>query len=117
MNLSTTLAMTSGGRWLKGTMASSRLRNSGANMRLIASTSSPSRLLRVKPIGASRHVGGAGIGRHDQDDVAEVDLLAVVIGQLAVVHHLQQDVVEVGMGLLDLVEQQHAMRMLVDARR
>ena len=38
----------------------------------------------------------------------------MVIGQLAVVHHLQQNVEQVGMGFLDLVEQQHAMRVLVD---
>ena len=38
-----------------------------------------------------------------------------MIGQLAVVHHLQQHVVKVRMGLLDLVEQHHAMRMLVNA--
>jgi len=37
-----------------------------------------------------------------------------VVGQLAVIHHLQEDVEEIGMRLLDLVEQQHAMRMLVD---
>ena len=49
------------------------------------------------------------------DDVAEIDLLAVVVGQLAVVHDLQQDVEQIRMRLLDLVEQQHAMRMLVDA--
>ena len=55
--------------------------------------------------GRARHVGGAGIRRHDQDDVAEIDLLAVVIGQLPVIHDLQQDVVEIGMRLLDLVEQ------------
>jgi hypothetical protein len=34
---------------------------------------------------------------------------------LTVVHDLQQDVEQVRMGLLDLVEQQHAVRMLVDA--
>jgi hypothetical protein len=34
-------------------------------------------------------------------------VLAVVVGQLAVVHHLQQDVEESWMSLLDLVEQQH----------
>ena len=62
-----------------------------------------------------RHVGRARVRRHDQDDVAEVDRLAVVVGELAVVHHLQQDVEQVRMRLLDLVEQQHAMRMLVDA--
>jgi hypothetical protein len=40
---------------------------------------------------------------------------AVVVGQLAVVHHLQQDVEHIRVRLLDLVEQQHAMRVLVDA--
>ena len=60
-------------------------------------------------------VGRARIGRHDQHDIAEIDLLAVVIGQLAVIHHLQQDVEQVRMRLFDFVEQQHAMRMLVDA--
>ena len=68
----------------------------------------------MKPKAALRHVGRARIRRHDEDDVAEVDLLAVVVGQLAVIHDLQQDVEQVGMRLLDLVEQQHAMRMLVD---
>ena len=62
-----------------------------------------------------REVGRAGIRGHDDDDVAEIDLLAVVVGQLAVVHDLQEDVEQVGMRLLDLVEQQHAMRVLVDA--
>ena len=55
-----------------------------------------------------------GIGRHDQDGVAELDRLAIVVGELAVIHHLQEDVEEVGMRLLDLVEQQHRVRMLVD---
>ena len=96
-------------------IASRRLRNSGVNRRLIASSSSPSRLVEPKPIAARCAVRRARIGRHDQDHVAEVDLLAVVVGQLAVVHHLQQDVEQVRMRLLDLVEQQHAMRMLVDA--
>ncbi len=114
MNLSTTCEMTSAGRRANGTIASSRLRNSGVNILLIASTSSPSRFVAVEAERLARHVGRAGIGGHDQDHVAEIDLLAVVVGQLAVVHHLQQDVEEVRMRLLDLVEQQHAMRMLVD---
>ena len=46
--------------------------------------------------------------------VAEIDRLAVVVGELAVVHHLQEDVEQVGVRLLDLVEQQHAVRVLVD---
>src|SRR5690606_1569740 len=61
-----------------------------------------------------RHLAGAGIRRHDQHDVAEVDMLAVVVGQLAVVHDLQKDVEQVAMGLFDLVQQQHAMRRLAD---
>nr|GFD08814.1 hypothetical protein [Tanacetum cinerariifolium] len=61
----------------------------------------------------ARHVGRAGIGGHDQDDVPEIDRLAVLVGQPPVVHYLQQDVEQVGMRLLDLVEQQHAMRVLV----
>ena len=52
----------------------------------------------------TRHVGRAGVGGHDQDDVAEIHRLAVVIGQFAVVHHLQQDVEQIGVGLFDFVE-------------
>ncbi len=115
MNFSTTLVITSGGRPANGMTASRRLRNSGVNMRLMASVSSPSRFDALKPIGGVAMIGRARVRRHDQDDVAEVDLLAVVVGQLAVVHHLQQDVEQVRMRLLDLVEQQHAVRMLVDA--
>ena len=113
-NFSTTRPTISGVRPAKGITASSRLRNSGVNMRLIASSSSPSRHVAAEADGLLGHVGGAGIGGHDQDDVAEIDRLAVVVGQLAVVHHLQQDVEQVGMRLLDLIEQQHAMRVLVD---
>ena len=47
-------------------------------------------------------------------DVAEVGLAAVVVGERAVVHDLQQQVEHVRMRLLDLVEQQHAVRMLGD---
>jgi len=43
------MPMTSALRWANETIASRRLRNSGANCRLIASWSSPSRLERVKP--------------------------------------------------------------------
>ncbi len=60
------------------------------------------------------HGFGAGVGGHDDDHVAEIRLPAVVVGQRAVVHDLQQDVVDVRMRLLDLVEQQHAMRLLGD---
>ena len=66
-------------------------------------------------VGRLGEIGRARVGGHDQDHVAEVDLLAVVIGQLAVIHDLQEHVEQIRMRLLDLVEQQHAMRMLVDA--
>ena len=115
MNFSTTLVMTSGGRPANGMTASRRLRNSGVNIRLMASVSSPVALCAAEAHRRLGQVGRARIRRHDQDDVAEVDLLAVVVGELAVIHHLQKDVEQVGMRLLDLVQQQHAMRMLVDA--
>jgi hypothetical protein len=70
---------------------------------------------RAEADGGLGHVGCTRIGGHDQDHVAEIDLLAVVVGQLAVIHHLQQDVEQVRMRLLDLVEQQHAVGMLIDA--
>ena len=66
-------------------------------------------------VGRLGQIGGARVGGHDQDHVAEVDLLAVVVGELAVIHDLQEHVEQVGMRLLDLVEQEHAVRMLVDA--
>ena len=68
----------------------------------------------VKPIDGARHVLRAGVGGHHDDHVAEVRLAAVVVGERAVVHHLQQQVEHVRMRLLDLIEQQHAMRMLGD---
>ena len=46
--------------------------------------------------------------------MAEVRLAAVVVGQRAVVHHLQQQVEDIRVRLLDLIEQQHAVRMLGD---
>ena len=51
---------------------------------------------------------------HDQDHIAEADGATIVVGQRAVVHHLQQDVVDIRVCLFDLVKQQHTMRMLVD---
>ena len=56
----------------------------------------------------------SGIGGHDDHHVAEVRLASVVVGQRAMIHDLQQDVVDVGMRLLDLVEQEYAVRLLGD---
>ena len=114
MNFSTTRATTSGGRYPNGTTASRRLRNSGVNMLLHRFFLHVLARDVAEADAFARHVGRAGIGRHDQDDVAEIDRLAVVIGQAAIVHHLQQDVEQVGVRLLDFVEQQHAVRVLVD---
>ena len=50
---------------------------------------------------------GTGIGRHDEDRVAEIDVPAEGIGEPPLFHHLQEHVEDVGMGLFDLVEQHH----------
>ena len=42
---------------------------------------------------------------HDEHDVLEVDRAALAVGQPPVVHDLQQHAEDVGVGLLDLVEQ------------
>ena len=60
------------------------------------------------------HVARAHVARHEEHDVAEVRGFSVVVGELAVVHHLQEDVEHVGVGLLDLVEQEHRVRRLGD---
>jgi hypothetical protein len=64
--------------------------------------------------GAAAGLLGAGVGGHHQHHVAEVRLAAVVVGQRTMIHDLQQQVEDVRMGLLDLVEQQHRVRMLGD---
>jgi len=43
---------------------------------------------------------------HDDDRVAEIHRPPLVVGQATVVEHLQQDVEDIGVRLLDLVEQQ-----------
>ncbi len=67
-----------------------------------------------KADGRSRSGFSARVGGHDQDHVAEVGLAPVVIGQGPVVHDLQQQVEDFRVGLLDLIEQQHAVRLLGD---
>ena len=57
----------------------------------------------------------ADVRGHHDDRVGEVHRAAVAVGQPAVVEHLQQHIEHVAMGLLDFVEQHHAMRVLVDA--
>ena len=67
-----------------------------------------------EPDGRFGEFRGAGVGGHDEHGVAETHRLAVVVGEFAVVHDLKQDVEQVGVGFLDLVEQQHGVGVLVD---
>ena len=55
-----------------------------------------------------------GIRREDQDDVAEVGLAPGIVGQGGMIHHLKQDVENVGMRLFDFVQQDDAVRMRAD---
>ncbi len=91
----------------KITVSSIRFRNSGRNTP--ASTDSTRRRTS-----SSSHLLddelGSGVRRHDQDRVREIDRATLAIGQPAVVEHLQQDVEDVGVRLLDLVEQDDAVR-------
>src|SRR5581483_2138395 len=54
------------------------------------------------------------VRRHDHDGVLEVDRPAVAVGQPAVVEDLEEDVEDVVVRLLDLVEQDHAVRLPAD---
>ena len=46
----------------------------------------------------------ACVGGHYQNDVTEVRLAAVVVGERAVVHYLQKKVEHIGMSFLNLVQ-------------
>ena len=54
---------------------------------------------------------GADVRGHDDDGVLEVDPVAEAVGQVAVLEHLQQDVEQIRMRLLDLVEQDDRVRV------
>ena len=58
------------------------------------------------------HFLRAGVRCHYQDDVPEVRLAAIVVGQCAMVHHLQQQIEDFGMRLFYLVEQYNGMGIL-----
>ena len=47
----------------------------------------------------------AGVGGHDNDDASEIGLAPVIVGEGAMVHDLQQNVEDVGVRLLNFVEQ------------
>ena len=68
------------------------------------------RLLAFARVGAdtksqrgTAQLSRSGVGRHDQDDVAEVCFSPVIISQCCMIHDLEQDTEEIGMGLFDLV--------------
>ena len=66
----------------------------------------------AKPSGVLRAISdGPDVRGHDHDRVAEVDRAPLGVGQPAVLQDLQQDVEDVRVRLLDLVEQQHAVRL------
>ena len=56
-----------------------------------------------------------GVRGHDDDGVLEVGGAPLVVGQSAVIQHLQQDVEHVGVCLLYLVEQHHAVGLAPDS--
>src|SRR5579883_74487 len=50
----------------------------------------------------------ADVAGHDDDGVLEIDRAALPVRQAAIVQHLQQDVEDIGRGLLDLIQQDDA---------
>ena len=60
------------------------------------------------------HFLRACVGRHDEYGVAEIRLATVVVRQGPVIHHLQQQVEDLRVRLLDLVEQHDCVRILGD---
>ena len=90
-------------------MSSTRFRNSG---RKCVTQRAQHRRLDFGPIRRSAFEDDLApdVRRHDDDGVAEVDRAALRIRQPAVVEDLEQDVEDVGVRLLDLVEQDHRVR-------
>ena len=80
----------------------------------MSAISSPLALLLVKPMLDLDRLSRAGIGGHDDHHIAKIRLAAVVVGQRAVVHHLQQHIEDVRVGFFDFVQQQHRVRVLGD---
>ena len=57
-------------------------------------------VFKVFQDGGSTHIGG-----HDNDGIPEVSYPAFVVRQPAILQDLQEDVEGIGMGLLDLIQQ------------
>ena len=61
------------------------------------------------------HLGiAARVGGHDDDGVLKVHLAAVGVGDMAVVQNLQENIEHVGVGLLDLVKEDHGVGFAAD---
>ena len=74
-------------------------------------------LALLRPEAEGRAVGDQltpQIAGHDQDGVAEVDPPPLRVGEDPVVHHLEEDVEDITVGLLDLVEEDHRIRPVAD---
>ena len=71
------------------------------------------RQLEAKP-GLALDQVRADVGGHDDDRVAEVDLVALGIREMAFFHDLQQHVVRFRMGLLDFVKDDDRVRAAAD---
>ena len=68
----------------------------------------PSRRRKTDPAAIFLHFAAAHVGGHDDDGVLEVHHASVAVREPALVHHLQEQVENVWMGLLDLVQEHHA---------
>ena len=79
-------------------------------------------LLHVQTVGAVRFAVEkmflndmrADVAGHDDDGVAEVDRAALAIGKPPIIEYLQENVEDIRVGLLDFVEQHHAVRLAPD---
>ena len=49
----------------------------------------------------------ADVGGHDQDDVFEVNGIALAISETAIIHYLQQEIEDIRMGFFDLIEEHY----------
>ena len=115
MNFSTTFRITGRDKGLKLMIASRRLRNSGEKILSTGGGILAFPAVPAEPDGGLFEFRGPGVRGHDDNGIPEVDCPAVVVGQLAIVHDLEKDIVDVRMSLFELVKQQHAMRVLVHA--
>ena len=66
---------------------------------------------RAEPDRRLAQIGGAEVRRHDDHGVLEVDRAALGVGQAPVLQDLEEGVEDVGVGLLDLVEQHDRERL------